>query len=142
MSSERMRLFLKSWPVNCEMASLATIDARDRLIETVSVELIERDLLNLGNLVEGERTEFEGRILHHPDPLIALASELANFVLDLFAARSDLFYFLFELIAFHPRRFELFFQFRFAFVEFGNFVQIRFRIAFLLDGVIMLVPGF
>ncbi len=48
VSPERMGFLFESRPVDRQMASYAAVDARHRLIEAVTVEFIERDLLNLG----------------------------------------------------------------------------------------------
>ncbi len=90
------------------MTRLAAIDARHRLIEAVTVEFVERDLLDLGNFVESRWTELEGCVFHDPHPLIAFSRQFRELVLDLLAARLDFFYLLFELIASGESGLELF----------------------------------
>ena len=93
MSLERIGLFFKTGSVDRHVASLAAIDARYRLIEAITVKLIERHLLNLGNLVGTHRTELERRVFHHPDPFVPLRRHLGEFVFDFLGAGLDLFYF-------------------------------------------------
>ena len=95
MGPERMLFFFKAGSVDGEMARLAAVHPRNRLIESIAIELIERHLLNLWNLVKRKWAEFERRILHHADPLVALRRELGDLVLDRLRARANLFDFLF-----------------------------------------------
>ena len=100
-------------------------------------------MLNFGNLAaEGNRPEFEHDVFHHPDPFIALSRDLAELILDLFSGRTDLFDFLSELLAARECGLELLIQLSLPLVELGDFFQIGFGIAFLLDRVIVFVPGF
>src|SRR5262245_24035255 len=132
MSLERIFLFFKTWPVDGQMAGLAAIHARDRLIEPIAIELFERDLLYFRNLVRPQRTELESGVLHHADPLIAVACQLRTLVFDLLAAGLNLLDFIFELIAAGARRLELLIQLRFLLIEFGDNFQVGLGISFLL----------
>ena len=48
VGSIRLGLLFESRPIDRQMTSDAAVDARHRLIEEVTIEFIERDLLNLG----------------------------------------------------------------------------------------------
>src|SRR5215475_4726094 len=77
MGLEGMFFVLETSSIDRHMARLTTIDTGDRLIKTIAVELVEGYLLDLGNLVEGEGSDFEGSIFHHPNPFIAVCGEFA-----------------------------------------------------------------
>src|SRR5262245_50165440 len=77
MGFEGVLLFLEASSIDRHMARLTAIHARNRLIETIAVELLQGYLLDLGNLVEGEGSDFKGGIFHHPNPFIAFRREFA-----------------------------------------------------------------
>src|SRR5713226_9608320 len=76
MGFEGIGFFFKSRPVDGQVASLTAIDAGNRLVEPIAVELVQGYLLDFGNLVKGDRSDLKGIILHHPHPFIAFRREL------------------------------------------------------------------
>src|SRR5690349_11706155 len=80
MGLEWICLFFKARPIDCEMARLATIHPRHRLIEAIAIEFVECDLLNFWNLVKRERPDLESVVFHDADPLIPVRRHLGELV--------------------------------------------------------------
>ena len=88
---EWIRFLLEASSIDRQMAGLAAIDSRHRLVEAIAVELIEGNLLDLGDFEESHGTKLERHVLLDSDPLVPFSGHLAKFGLDLFGAGLDLF---------------------------------------------------
>src|SRR5512145_1780934 len=98
MGPEWMGFLFEARPVDRQMAGDATVNPRYRLIEAVAVELVQRDLLDLGYFGQRQWPELDRGVVHHPDPFVPFRRQLGEFILDVLGARPDFLYFFLELI--------------------------------------------
>src|SRR3989337_2413247 len=99
MGFERIGLLFKPRTIDRQVAGLTPIHARDGLIETIAVEFVERHLLDLGNLIEGERAHGERDVFHDSDPLVSFRSELPQLIFDFLGAITNRLYFFLDQLA-------------------------------------------
>ncbi len=91
MCLERISFLLEARSINRQMAGLAAIHSRHRLVEAVAVEFVKRNLLDLRDFEEAQGTELERHVLLDSDPLVPFTGHLAEFDLDFLGAGLDLF---------------------------------------------------
>src|SRR3990170_464799 len=142
MGFERIGLLFKPRSIYRQVAGLTPIHARDGLIETVAVELFERHLLDIRNLIEGERPELERDVLHDSDPFVSFRSELPQLDFDFLDAITNRFYFVLDQLAFLARLIQFGVEPLFFFIELFNALQVGLDVALLLHRMIVLVPSF
>src|SRR5258706_10927339 len=143
MGLERIRLIFKAGAIDCQVAGLATVDPGDRLVETIAIEFVHRHLLNFWNLTANrQRPDLELDVFHDSDPFVTVAGQFGQFGFNILAAALDAFDLVFKLISPGCDRFKSFVEFGLALIEFGDVIEVRLGIAFLLDRVIVLVPRF
>src|SRR5271169_6263641 len=81
MRAERLGRILEALLVGAHVAALASIDPRDRLVEGVAVEVVDRGLLNLRNLRIAEEDGVAEFDRDHPrvglvEKVVALGGQL------------------------------------------------------------------
>src|SRR3990172_12030177 len=124
MGFERIGLLFKPRTIYRQVAGLTPIHARDGLIETIAVEFVERHLLDLGNLIEGERPDGERDVLHDSDPFVSFRSELPQLDFDFLDAITNRFYFVLDQLAFLARLFQFGVELLFFFFYLFNSLQV------------------
>src|SRR3972149_4080511 len=141
MGFERIGLLFKPRTIYRQVAGLTPIHARDGLIETVAVEFVERHLLDIRNLIEGERPELERDVFHDSDPFVSFRSKLPQLVFDFLGAITNRLYFFLDQLAFLARLFQFGVELLFFFLELSNALQVGLDVALLLRRMIVLVPS-
>ena len=146
MRAERLGRVLEALLVGAHVAALASIDSRDRFVEGVAVEVVDRGLLNLRNLRIAEQYRVAELDRDHPrvglvEEVVALGGQLLHLLgqgVDLRVERLDLILDRLQIglglvgddIFLRELR-----------VELVDLSLVRRRILLVLDGVIVVVPS-